>query len=269
MEYTWLSISAYCDPVHYHRVLTEVIFPVVSQRQRDRLLGSWFFEFNYNGGPNIVTPMLVQNSNLHQTVENIADDIKLRFCDANLHYPPRLITLEDLYKPFPVNSLQFGVYSVKNLFDHPDIGLKQIISEVFIEAVCEEPIQDESSLCFCLYLLFAAIREALVRNPELVRDLFSGQSDLINLDEEACKDLDNLVNEIGEDIDHLTDFHRKSLWFVKWENACQSKHAYTAPLKVFQLVAQLLQMSPQMAEIVIYSTRKYITLTIGGGRRLT
>lgn len=265
MEYTWLSISVYCDTAQYNRVLAKGIFPVVNRLQSDGLLRSWFFEFNYNGGSNIVTPMLIQNSDLYQTVQNIANDFKLLFLDVNLHCSSRLITINDLYRPFPVNTLQFGLYSVKDLLDHPHIELKQIISEVFIEAVCDEPIQDEFLVSFGLYLLLASIKAdfARHRNPKLIQDLLSEQIGLISLDEETCKELDNLIVEIMEDIEHLTDFHRQSLWFGKWENVCQSNHAGISPLKIFQLVNQLLQMSLQMVGVVTYLTRKYIALTTG------
>lgn len=259
MEYTSLSISIFCDTDNNYLVLRKGILTKVRQLQRAGLLKNWYFDFSNNGGSNIITPMLVQTRNINNTVEKIAKYFN-SFFDSNFDCHPKPILIEDLYQPFPVNSIQFGLYKATGLFDNPYISLKQTISDIYIEALCKEPVYDEALLSLSLYLYLMVIKEALAshQGAEQIREFLLDTSESFNTDIEVQEELKNLLTAIVEDIGHHTKYNREISFLNKWEQVCKSRCYLNEPIEIFKLINKHLQLSENVLSIVIYLTSYYI-----------
>lgn len=258
MESTWLSISIFCDTDNNYLVLDKGILPKIKQLTGDDILKNWYFKFNNTGGPNIKVPMLVQNTNLNNTVEGIAAYFKSCFY-TNVECTSKPLVIDDLYGLFPTNSIQFGLYEVANLYDNSNIKLKQAISELYIEALCKEPVDEETLLSFSLYLHLVAFKEtAVFKGVGQIRAFLLDIAKPSNTDAAIQKELINLLQAILADINSNTRYSDELSWLNKWAKVCESDYFLNDPVEVFKLINQHLQLSEKVLNFLIYLLRYHL-----------
>lgn len=254
MDRQWLSISLYCDQEHFHHLLKNGVSPALTCIKKRGSLVAWSFEFNGNGGPNIRLSILTLKDRAHETSLLIASFFESFFKQVNYRNCTHAMPGKELYMPFPGNSVQFGLYLTDDSTAN-DHDLNMLLSEVLLDALSDDIIDNDSLFSICLYLHFSLAltinKHAEIYNGEILHDL----PDLgrIIIDD----DIKGLANDIFADVSHQTVFANENAWFIRWEKICESATLSKQEKQLPGLIARKLQIALPLLELVYVLTAKY------------
>jgi len=218
---TWLTTSIYCSRTTWHKVLEEGIKPFLLKNK----YCSYRLEFNYLSGENIRFSLQVPS----ESAEIIAKKADLYFKNyfLNSKLPNTIIKmpLDGLFLPFPTNTIQYGLYKILNHKEDFSYNfIAKYISDLMLELLIEDEVNEETIITFALYLHVGFLRVGLLKNKEIILQFYIEQSKFSNADLD-----ENLLNIKVEDNKQILralyqeiickdriEVYRDSPWLEHW-----------------------------------------------------
>lgn len=216
---TWLSTSLFRNRSNWHELMTNAIISFVKQAG---LLQGYTVELNYLSGENIRLSLLVDDKKAHILTAKVDQYFKQYF--SNLKPEANRITLpaDRVFMPFPVNTIQYGLYPVLKIKKSQvkDHLVAINISQIILDALKDEEIDDETILTFAFYLQMGLIK-AIDSSHEgfiaALRDIHKNRAPAVEVDQVKYQESRETLLDITRDIMQDNDAALPE-WFGEWLN---------------------------------------------------
>lgn len=227
-DYTWLSISLFCEKQRWNNLLNDSIYLFLKSNQFCSILTAYTLEFNYEGGSNIRVALLMNNAYIEEFLPKIDAYFKKYYASIKVNENNNNIYPNRIFQPYPPDSIQYGLYKpivVANR-DLDKFNLPIALSKIIIEALKDESFDDETILTFGIYLNVGLIKAIMQLKPLLIHKLLTSYSlnyynDIVDEDfSDTINKNKNTVFEIVEDI-LGSDASRVPFWAETWIKICK------------------------------------------------
>jgi len=162
---TEIAVSLLCCKSEWNRLFADGIIPFVTDID---LSASYTIKFNYDDEENIRLSLYTTEINAKQLAEKAAEYFKDWFLKANLIVPEMIPVGEEAPIPFPINSIQFGSYHRE---EKENLSLSVNLSQIILDALKEDVIDDETILTFAFYLQICLIKLITQIDPGFINTL--------------------------------------------------------------------------------------------------
>jgi len=240
---SWLSVSIFSKQKDWNFILTNAIRPIIGNFIQTNHIITYAIEFNYSRGQNLRLSIMAYRWGLKKFMTALDAHFKSFLLDNKMLPEIHSLPVDGIFMPYPFNTLQYGLHKPEGL---NKVGVKgsrlvnlmneqysfyQTLSEIIMEALGEEEINDELIVTFSYYLHLILMNCICKRysedleifwssydlpenksNQEMVREFFAPKF-LQNF--EVLKDIRNDVFRNGNLI-----LIESPGWIKKWEMAC-------------------------------------------------
>jgi hypothetical protein len=201
-NFTWVTCSLFCSRSHWNHLLN-AIESFLNYRHNKAHIKNWLVELNYLCGENIRFAFFIPSEQCEHLALETNTWFKTFFSKANFPAGEPELPLKDIFLPFPQNTVQYGLY-------RPDITssteltsknlLRTSLSNIMIEALKTEDIDDEVILTFTYYLHISLIKTIIKKNYASVTELYNFYNDTlpVNLEEMVYGDWTMYSPDNGE-----------------------------------------------------------------------
>jgi len=219
-----LSISVFAQKKKYRLYFKAFIHPLFEKLEEAGFLMDFQIMLNNISGDNIRLVLVIANN---MQTEAIAI-LQTSFTDFINRYAlqPKVFKNErsSIFMNFPVNSIQYGLFSTRGFADDPTTAmLRKGISKVMIKLFCQENIDDDLLVTFSVCIWFSWIK-VLLNSNSILTDKIAEILPLLNIDvseESALLDsyntlmpyLIDLYKTIIDSRKYRTGFN----WLAGWE----------------------------------------------------
>jgi hypothetical protein len=267
----WLSTSLFCNKDHWNDVLTNGIKPFLDQNTHNNQVNLYEIALNYSGGDNIRLALRTQYANAVELAKQTDGYFKNFFLQKN--YPGEENQFfNSLFMPFPVNTIQYGLYKT-GIEDDRIYQFTKVLSGLLLNTLPDEAIDEQQLLLFAFYLHIIYINSLAKNNyiPDL-SSLYQQQlqnkevSITENTVAEAYEDNKEVLQEIKTDISTANGLSAYQIsGFADWIKLCATDITGTISnnekynpvlypnfLQTFYLINKQLGITDNMAVMLLY-----------------
>ncbi|MGV8096400.1 MAG: glycosyltransferase family 2 protein [Mangrovibacterium sp.] len=224
--FEWVSASLFCDQENWNKLLKDGINSLVKEL-KDIEACKFQIYFNRTNGSNIRFSLLTMQEQAGYLRERMDQHFENFF--QSIHKKELKLSDEDIFMPFPSNSVQYGLY---DLYYNQELNaiysFQEQYSRIIIDGLSEEIIDDEAIITFAFYLHVALIKTLMNYYKGNVNELilFYQTEDSYFWDSKLTRQylLDNkeVLFDIVQDIeDNWKDAENMDLdWVKRWIKIC-------------------------------------------------
>ena len=271
----WLSTSLFCNKNHWNDVLVNGIKPFLDHNMRQKQLNLYNVEFNYIRGDNIRLSLQTQDTYAEELAKQTDEYFKKFFSQKN--YPTKEYDFFDtVFMPFPVNTIQYGLYKNKILSNHNDDRLYRIrktLSDLMIIVLSDDVIDEEKILLFAFYLMII-YKKILTKNHYTIDFTLQYQQHQVNRNvsiaegmvAETYAENKEVLQEIAADLSTPENLKDNEFFLLRdWIKLCEDDVAatiqgnkeysillYSNYLETFHLINRQLAITDNMAVMLLY-----------------
>lgn len=242
----WISVSIFSKQKNWNFILINGIKPIMGNFIQTGNVIKYAVEFNYLRGSNIRLSILANKSNIKKFITSLNAHLKSFLLNNNMLVEMPTLPVNGIFMPYPFNTIQYGLHSPDILnkvgvngkelvsLGNEQYSFYQVLSEIIIEALREEEIDDELIVTFSFYL-HLILMNCVCMKFSVNHHIFSSSYDLFqNVDNELLSK-DFLVQKFSENMEVLKEiksdaFHNgrsvlveSPAWIKKWEITCLSE----------------------------------------------
>ncbi|PJJ84441.1 hypothetical protein [Mucilaginibacter auburnensis] len=214
MSFVWLSLSLFCAKNNWNKLLEEGIEVFIKDQ---KAINNYAISFNFLSGENIRLSLQATREDALDVAKGADDFFKNYFSLANFTVKKIRFPIDGVFKPMPMNSIQYGLYhgTPKTLDDVTNLTN---FSKILIRALKECTIDDETIITFAFYLQVSLIK-ILIKHVKAAVDLMFITNRMENneteIQEEIVLDV-ALLDEIALDIMQTERFDIELDWLNNW-----------------------------------------------------
>ncbi|MBB5440701.1 hypothetical protein HDC92_004404 [Pedobacter sp. AK017] len=223
----WLSISLFCDREHWHTLLYKGIMPFVKGASAQLILDACQLEFNDTDGENIRLKLLANKNNSKLLTEKADRYFKQFFVALKLPFKEIQLPPDELFIPFPPNSIQYGLYTTASSSNLKNCQLETGLSDVMTEALDNQVIDEESIITLGFYLHVGLLKVLKHRKLDFAyKDVLQQYTGYASADTgqmyKEYQDSKEMLAEIYEDIMGQENYGNIP-WLGKWMYLCEEE----------------------------------------------
>jgi len=224
-EWLWLRTSVFCAKGHWHRILEQIQIFIDLWKPQQCIKG-FRLEFNYLSGENIRFSILCRDDFKRLIVQKLDEHLTSLFLKEKFSVKKPVLPVNGVFLPHPANTVRYGLYNVVGVnTDNEQIGL--VISSAIIQALCHEPIDEESILTFAFYLyagMFKAFSNCNKVFDGITYTNLSGATRSDQIDIEIVKNkYENGKEMLSEIFDEIMRGIHIGPWLDSWILTCETE----------------------------------------------
>jgi len=245
--HTRLSISVFAKKNKYRLYFKAFIRPLFRKLEEAGYLMDFQIMLNNVSGDNIRLVLVIANNMQTEVIAilqtNFADFIN---CHA-LHPKACKNEQQSIFMNFPVNSIQYGLFSTRGFVDDPTAAmLRKGVSKMMIGLFCQENVDDDLLVTFAVCIWFSWIR-VLLNSNSISADQITETLTPLNID---VSEEGYLLDSYNILIPYLAEFYRIIIgsrnykhefnWLEGWEITLHSVINQGCCLKDFMCISSRL-----------------------------
>jgi len=257
----WMSTSLFCCKNEWNKIFSSGIIPFLADEKTNKFLNAFRIEFNYLSGENIRFLLLTTEINAPKLAKHTDEYFKNYFFGANLYAPEIKLPVNGIFRPFLANTIKYGLYPPQTIAnkEKEDYLFSIHFSQIILDALKENKIDNESILTFAFYLQLGLIKAINIIYPGFAPDYVEDKlldACIVKTQFEKSKEM---LEEIARDIMISRNGTEIAEWFVKWLTSCKSEIKRHEDIEVKTLYSNMvfvicknLAITPQMNSMLSY-----------------
>jgi len=226
-DQSWLVSSLFCAASEWPELLNEAIKPFMDLSIVENTIDSFRIEMNYMNGENVRLALHTVNNN-SASLALQTDSYFKNYFSKRKHEPYELsLPLKGIFMPFPINSIQYGLYRIKPT-EKEEIDIMKELSLIIVDFFKEEIPADETILLFAFHLHICCfkITSTFTKHAANIADLYrlpplEEMAAVKEFAEEKFSENEITLLQVVEDIFYDSIAENESLkWLNKWELLC-------------------------------------------------
>lgn len=225
-ELIWLRSSVFSAKENWHRILEQIqIF--IDLWKRQQRIKKFILEFNYLSGENIRFSILCRDDFKHLIAKKLNEQFTTFFLKKNFSVKKLALPINGVFLPHPANTIRYGLYNIVNVNPETE-QINMMISLVIIQALCNEPIDEESILTFAFYLYAGTLKA--FRNCNKVFNRTTHYANLFNTVRTDQIDVDIVKNKYESSKEMLSEIFDEIMsgihigpWLDSWILTCETE----------------------------------------------
>ena len=223
-NYSWLVTSLFCKKSNWGKLLAEIdIF--LNKWSENRFLNTYLLEFNYLSGENIRFALLAPAEFADFFAKQLDKYFKDAFLRSGLSINSAIPAADSIFMPFPENTIQYGLYVPDDIYELNKHSFTPKLSELMLEGLKKEEIDDDLIITFGLYLTLVFIKVFIKDRPQLVAELLNFYTSSDNEGNAGLEMTQNNIEILSGIIIDIFDFYQESnapCWLQEWSEVCES-----------------------------------------------
>jgi hypothetical protein len=228
----FIRISIFTSKENWNIVLQKCIKSFLAIKSIKECVKTYNISFNNKRGDNIRISILVSVTELERVANRADSYFKNFLINSNLTKLDMPPGKDDIFLPFPVNTVQYGLYLEKGIeskYYFPE--LKENLSQIIVNTLSNEIVDDETIFSFSLYLhliLTNVLKKTIKEfNPIFYHycENFMTQEKNDPLKDDAETYFignSQVILEIYEDV--INSLHKRQVsWMSTWQNICKKE----------------------------------------------
>lgn len=224
----WLATSIFCSRRQWQYSLFRSIKLFIEAEKSKQFLEDYIIEVNYLSGENLRLSLLTKQKNAVALAKSIDDHFQQYFatfiCEDEVKLP-----VQGVFLPFN-HCIRYGLYPPKKLGyqDVKDYSFSIKFSQIFVDALKEEGVDDEALFTVAFYMQIGFINAMLVKHPQFREGLKSTfwktppKGLDVNIVVEKFNDNKTALLEIIKYIE-VTPVSEKPTWLKNWSILCNEE----------------------------------------------
>jgi|GEM_PF-1267958 len=268
----WLSTSLFCSKCEWNKLFADGIVPFVKD---NRILQAYTIELNYLSGENIRLSFLTNDADAQQLAKNTDGHFKDFFLSSNFSSPDIKLPVNGIFKLFPVNTIQYGLYPPQEIErkEKENYSLSIELSQIILDALKDDSIDDEAILTLAFYLQIGLIKVINDFDEKFINTLKTTtqrnfETISINIIKARFEESREILSEITTDILHGANKEDIPVWLEQWMILCKTEiervgknmNATSVYGKISNAVRKHLGITPQMNDMLAYFIERSLVL---------
>ena len=225
-ELIWLHSSVFSGKENWHRILEQIqIF--IDLWKPQHCIKEFRLEFNYLSGENIRFSILCRDDFKQLIAKKLDEYFTEFFLRADLSVRKQALPVNGVFLTHPANTIRYGLYDIVN--GNPETEqINVVLSSSIIQALCHEPIDEESILTFAFYLYAGTLKA--FRNCNKVFDGTLHYANLFNAIRADQIDIEIVKNKYEESKYLLSEIFDEIMrgihigpWLDSWILTCETE----------------------------------------------
>ncbi|MEO8948261.1 MAG: hypothetical protein ABI308_07615 [Mucilaginibacter sp.] len=228
----WLSTSLFCNKAQWGTLFFDAIEPFITVEKKNQLK-DYTIKVNYLGGENLQFSLLTDKKSAPLLAKKTNDYFTQYFAISISSGPTIKLPVDGMFLPFK-NCIRYGLYPPQLPIDNEEnnYSLSIVFSQIFLDALKNEEVDDETILTFAFYLQVGLIYSISLKHPQFREGLKSTfKKNPLNEDlditmirskfEDNKVGLLEIVNDINNSNINLPN------WVVTWLQLCDIEVSQT------------------------------------------